>query len=405
MKRFLLLILISALLCGCSNSTNVTTISADRLAEETPSKIVIGIDDKSNGGSFDNGSIEGNSGSETQINSDPVTVNADVTVPLQSSYGIFGISTVGTTESEAFKIKDILLKNNDNEYGAAEYRVIQSRYGENYTWTSKGINLGISGYSSGISLGSEFSDFILNVFYPPTVNSATNINSFEQCNLGFCSREEAAKSVLKVLEQIGVTVHDNYEIYSLNRRDLQNAADAVLEKYPSIKDDGMFPTTIGSKYECYYIRFNAQYNGIPIYNQIINFKTIPDYFINNPEIEAIYSAEGLKYLRIADYPHQISLEKNVTDLISAEDAARIAVDKYKDVQTSSSISIDKLDLMYVYTPTVKNGKTSGEYSAMMTPSWICSGTLKYEAVNGTDRDEVELKIDIIVDAVTGKEII
>ena len=75
------------------------------------------------------------------------------------------------------------------------------------------------------------------------------------------------------------------------------------------------------------------------------------------------------------------------------------------MQTSSSISIDKLDLMYVYTPTVKNGKTSGEYSAMMTPSWICSGTLRYEAVNGTDRDEVELKIDIIVDAVTGKEII
>ncbi len=436
MKRLLTLLLMTILLCGCSSNSNITTVDVDKLAEETPSKITIDVDPISEGetsskatidvdsisdgetsskattdvdpiskDSSTNNPIKENSNSGEGTESGSIAVNADVTIPSQSSYGIYGVSFAKMSESDAFKIKNILWEGIAEKYDDVEYEVVKSRYGENYIWSNKSIRLGIGSYNSRISMNSEFSGFILNVFYPPTVNSATNVKSFEQCDLDFCTRKDAIEAVLEILEQIDVKVYDDPDVYSLNQRDLKNAANETLKKYPSIKDSGTFPTTIDSKYECYYIRFNAQYNGVPIYNQMINFKTIPDYFINNPEIEAIYSSEGLKYLQISNYPYQINLEKEVTELISAEDAARIAVDKYKDVKTSSSISIDKVDLMYVYTPTVKSDITSGEYSAMMTPSWVCSGTLRYNTVNSDDADKIELKNDIIIDAVTGKEII
>lgn len=439
MKRKLLALLVTAsLLCGCAKSEEIPTVDVGKIMEETPSKITIGDISENNisqnGGSdsmgensaaeippsvTDNSNTPNSSGesssaqtpssssgtqssaaANSQKRPDGVVINADVTVPQATSYGVYYSYTESCSEAKALEIKQILPVDQK-----AKYTVTNSRNGNNYHWRtddSEIPKLVINGYSSDITFDSELAWYIRYwVFDPPNPGKVTNIKFFEQRDLDFCTREKAVKTVTDILDKLEISVCPNPEIYSLDVKGLEKATAAIIEELPAREED---MKKADKSLECYYIRFNAEFGGIPIYNKMINYDTF-DGFMNNPEITAIVSANGLEYLYISRYPRKNELKNSVTTLIPAQSAAQKVVDKYGDI-ANTSVMIDKIELMYINDILDKKEIAERNGAVKLTPAWVCSGT-KWETLSkpGFGTWENEKHFEMLIDAVTGKQII
>ena len=367
-------------LCSCSKQQNISTVDIENLEGSSSEKVtLIGEDSK-------------------------MVVDADVLVPSKAEYGVY---TASYSNYEPQLVKSILLGDVEaklNEYPSEKNGIIET----SYIWNYENTELYFFDSTPMIMLTSDLYNFINCVFSPPYMSSEGNAEMFESCELSFCTGDEAVEAVLEILNELGINVADNPDVYSLSQSDLKSVVNLYTEN--NIFNDYQLeyiPDTVDSSHECYYIKFNAAYNGIPLYNQYLSYKTITDFTMSNPEINAIYSADGLKYLCVTFYRGDVQEIDEVTRLISAEAAAQTALNKYKDVVTASEINFDAIELMYVYTPLNGETKLNEKGSVKMSPAWVCSGTIvstEQDKFGGEDQLVTE-KVTVLIDAMTGMEII
>lgn len=361
-------------LSGCTSASDNSGIDIDDLSEQYSSEIRID----------ENSSIK---------------VDAEVIVPQNPHLGVYSASFM---DYDIEKVKSILLKDTDSE---PETTTIKN--GDIiYTWIGETERLSID--KTSIWFESDLSDFILNVFLPPTRKGKTNADLFSECDLDFCSRSEAIENVVYALSNMGIDVDPIPEIYSFTQSDLQSVKD-LYEKDTSFYpfDTSLYPKAVDKTDECYYMTFNAQYNNTPLYNELLIYKTINDFALGNPEINVIYSSEGIRYLYVMDYRREVRLTDSVTKVISAEEAAQKALNKYNEVVTTSEVNFDTIKLMYVYTPINSGGHGSDQSTVKMSPAWVCSGTIVKTEKSKTGGDDVTVseKVTVLIDAQTGVEII
>lgn len=346
--------------CSCSNGEiSQTVIDANQLSKNTPDKITVSAEDTAN-----------------TENNDTAIIDADVVLPDNTKYAVYNVSNRTRSEEEAKEIKNLLLNDPDADFELLKYDdgiMI-------YHWENNDRTLIVRGDNMDLGMITSFSNYVLDRFSPPSPNGALK-PEFEQHELGFCSIQSAANTVTEILNDIGISVVNPPEVFSI-----------------SLTEDAR-ETPI----ECYYMRFNMQYDSIPIYNELISYKTIPDYATFNPIVDAIYSTDGLMYLDVVDYLGNIEKAYDVTELITAEAAAQTTLNKYNDVVTTSSIVFDKIELMYVYIPDKK------DKVVRMSPAWICTGSnteiVDLSERGGTGTTEQIRKITVIINALDGKEII
>ncbi len=283
-----------------------------------------------------------------------------------------------------------------------------------YRWTNGDKELGFSNDEAFLEYTSDPAISINIIFGPPVQNNEGNAHLFEHRNddLDFCTREEAVKTVSDTLSELGISVYNKPVVYSLCQSDMQAVVDAECAKgefYQFDDDWQRVPVssyTVQKNQECYYIVFNAGWNGIPIYNGDLYYMAIKDLFIPQPKITAIYSADGLIELRVSQYHSIVKQGEKISQLISPEAAAQVIVEKYIDVVGMEKISFDEMSLMYVLTPYIENGKINSS-KVTMTPAWICTvNTTEYKYDRKTGKEGlVTEKETVFIDAQTGVEII
>ncbi len=286
-----------------------------------------------------------------------------------------------------------------------------------YKWTVGNTSLSVENNSHVISLFGDLSALIRYIIVLPNYNSDGNIEEFEHRNddLGFCTREQAVKSVKETLSKMDISVSGTADVYAFHQGDLQQYINKMIkdkkfyDPKTSVKDTTAKPLssyTVEKSQECYYIVFNEEYNDVPIYNQNFGYRTITDLTIFHPEIIAIYSSDGLVGLSVNDYRGNVSKTDKITQLITPESAAQAVAAKYKDVAGMERVDFDKVELMYVITPNHIDGKMNLE-KAKMIPAWVC--TVSYNQFtldrNTGNYNTVHFKKTVLIDAQTGAEII
>lgn len=337
-------------------------------------------------------------------NSSPKT---EIEIPESGDYYL---ATTEIMEYDAEKVKSIIFGDatvTDNTMNYPNQAPI-------YIWNYEDKELYVSNDSACVDYTSDLSTSINIIFKPPADGSEGNVKKFPCIgdDLDFCTRKEAVKSVSDILMKLGICVSENVDIYALSQGDMQEVVDEECAKgrfYQFDSEWHRIPVdsyTVQKNQECYYMVFNAAWNGVPIYNETLYYMTIKDLAIFHPTITAIYSADGLAELRISEYRLISGQGEKITNLISPETAAQAVGNKYKDVVGMETISFDKMSLMYVLTPYSENGKIVS-YKTNMTPAWVCTIEMTeytYDRETGTQAPVTSHK-NVLIDAQTGVEII
>lgn len=364
------------------------------------------------GGSGNSGNPENRENSENSETDNSEI--AEINIPKTAEY-IEGIAEFSLFEPE--KVKTALFGDADITPEIIDYN--DDRYPHPlYIWEKDGMELYINNNSMTVDLSSAFTLMLDHLAFLPNYNYDGDIGEFEHNadELDFCSREQAVKTVGEKLAEFGVNVSENADVYAVCQSDLQKKineriAENDLVDFNDYMKGAEEPKLITSytadkSQECYIIVFNAEYNGVPIYNYQFHYLTIKDLTIFHPEIKVIYSADGIIGLSIAEYRAKITEEEKITALISAETASQKVKEKYEDIAEIENLVFDKVELMYTIAPNYIDGKVNIS-KAKLIPAWVCT---VYVSKNGpnkrTGRDEITVDKDtILIDARTGEEII
>lgn len=406
------LMTVALLLAGCSETKEIPTIDVGKIVDETPSKITMSISsaeisqggevnsaatDLQDGDSADN-SVSSSSVLTNSETKSGISIDADVTVPQSTEFGTYMVFSGQCSEERAREIKEILLGGVD-----MQFLVSEARDGVTYVWENDKLGLDVHSRNSNIWLEGDFALNIRNAFFAPRPGHESNVELFEQRDLDFMTRGQAVQTITDILDKLNIKVCSDPDIYSLDENGLKAAKIDFEEHY-----GGGLPD-FDKSCECYYIKFNARFGEIPIYNEQINFQG-SEMVAPNPEITAIISADGLQYLSVNDYPSEYELKAPVTAMITAEEAANIAAEKYADA-SDIMIDIDEIKLMYIYDVPDKSEFSEYNGADKMHPAWICRGNAVHyvskeiQELRGNDTYSYTTQIDIIIDAVTRKEIL
>ncbi len=351
--------------------------------------------------------------STSNSSSDDSSIGNSSTTEVNVSNGLqCNICTAEYTDFDPEKVKSVLLGN----IGVTP-EITYNRSGNPiYSWRTDDSTLVVNSGSAMVSLTGYMMSMIENLFSRPNDRSNGNVDFYEHRNedLDFCTREAAIKDVTKKLEEIGVKVYEKADIYTLTQTDLQKAvnkacADGTFYDFHSISKDEakhLDSYTVKKSEECYYIVFNAEFNGIPIYNEPFSYQTLKDVTMFHPQIHAIYSVDGLVGLRISNYRGIVSANDNVTQLISPESVSQLVTTKYSEVEGIDQIAFNKVELMYVFTPNSIDGKIN-VLKARMIPAWVCTIEIRRQGYDRTTGQNglITSRDTILIDALSGVEII
>ena len=411
-------VMVVGMLSGCSGNANreLDYIDTSELATFSKPNIPpivfgesdsMGIDFSTNKGedisNWANNSFSSADNSITNSSS----ANTEFAVPTSGDYYS---ATTEIMEYDAEKVKSVILGN----VAVTNNTITYPDRAPIYVWNYEDKELYVSNDNACVDYTSSLSTSINIIFEPPAQENDGNAKKFPHIgdDLDFCTRSEAAKFVSNTLLNLGVSVSEEVDIYALCQGDMQAVVDEECAKGEFYQFDSEWQRipvdsyTVRKNQECYYMVFNAEWSGVPIYNDTLYYMTIKDLAIFHPTITAIYSADGIAELRISEYRSIVGQGEKITHLISPETAAQAVGEKYKDVVGMEEISFDKMSLMYVLTPYSENGKIVS-YKTNMIPAWVCTIKMTeytYDRETGTQAP-VTSYTNILIDAQTGLEII
>ncbi len=341
---------------------------------------------------------------------------AEIVIPNTSEYGVY---IAEHCEFDPEKVKTAILGDvsitpeiteNRDSHTNEDYKI--------YTWKKDDIVLWVNCRSWSFDLTSELSYVADHILYKPNKNHDGNIEAFKRLDepLDFCTPEQAVSDIRGKLAECGFNVSADADVYALHQDEMQQAIDELCAEGhfndpKEMRSKGnakpLASYTVDKSDECYYIVFNEEFGGVPIYNYIHNFETINGLDIFPPEITAVYSSDGLMGLMVNHYRGKITESEKVTQLITPQSAVQAVTAKYSDIG-ASEVEFDKVELMYVLTPNTIDGKIN-TLKAKLTPAWVCTA---YYTIWTTDKRQAEgvksyvtSKETVLIDAVTGAEII
>ncbi len=348
---------------------------------------------------------------------------AEIVIPKTSEYGIY-IAEFSAFDPE--KVKTALwgdvsitpeIIDLHDDHNNVDYKA--------YNWENGDLRLHADSYNSIFQLSSNLSTWIPHIFTEPNYNHDGAIEEYKRLDepLDFCTPEQAVNDIRGKLAECGFNVSADADVYALHQDDMQRIVDEQCAKGHFYDPDSLFDQdrskqpltsyTVKKSQECYYIVFNEEFGGVPIYNYHHSFETIKDLTIFHPKITAVYSADGLLGLYMSEYRGKITESEKVTQLISPESAAQVIKEKYSDMG-ASKVEFGKVELMYALTPNTINGKIN-ILKAKLTPAWVCTVYYtewrKDKRQQGADGNVTvgegyfTDKQTVLIDAVTGAEII
>lgn len=381
-------IMMIGLLAGCAN----TTASSD----------VLNIDDLNDSSLTPITPIYFNESNTDNVNQSD-DKNAEITIPDSTEYAICTAESAGCDPE---KVKVMLLGDTD---------ISPERVGKNnakYLWKKDGMELIVDPNTFDITFSGDVCEMIREVFSRPTRGQDGNIELFENINeeLDFCTPKDAARTVREKLLGIGVNVNEKADVYAFHKDDLQHVIDRECAEGVFYDPHSMFnesgPTPLKSyevkkSDECYYIVFQAEYTGIPIYDGIVSYKTIKDVVVFHPTICAVFSEDGIVGLEIKDYRGNITRSEDVKTIVTCERASEQVAAKYRDVVGVERIAFDTIELEYVIQPNYVNNKINLD-KARMSPAWVCTISVdRYQANKETGVEELmSQKETVLIDALT-----
>lgn len=407
------IILLIGALSGCANNekTELERVDVNDLATASKPEIPPIVFSENGGSKTSNSTAVGESTSnldgDNSTSNGNSAIDTEIMIPTSSDY----YSAVAEpVEFDAEKVKSIFFGNAD----VTDNTISRPDRNPIYAWEYEDKELSVCNDDATLDYTSDAATSINIIFGPPIQGNKGNADLFTHSgdNLDFCTRDEAIKAVSDTLSELGISVYNKATVYSLCQSDMQAVVDeeCAKGKFYQFNDEWqrilVTSYTVQKNQECYYIVFNADWNGIPIYNGNLYYRTIKDLVIFQPKITAIYSAEGLIELRIMEYYSITEQGEKISQLISPEAAAQVVGEKYKDVVGIEKISFDKMSLMYVLTPYTENGKINS-HKVNLTPTWVCTVEMTeytYDRETGTQAS-VTSQTDIFIDAQTGVEII
>ncbi len=399
-----------------ANSGNSSTGNSDN---STTSQS--GDQSSDNSGGASSGESGGASSGDSAGGAPAGNKTAEIVIPKTSEYGIY-IAEFCDFDPE--KVKTALL--GDVSVTPEVFDLPDRRNNVNYKayeWNTGDVSLHADSHVSIIHLTSELQHVVNRIFCAPDHNHDGNIEEFKRLDepLDFCTPEQAVNDIRGKLAQCGINVSANADVYALHRDEMQPMVDELCAegRFDDPKDalkgldaKPLTSYTLDKSDECYYIVFNEEFGGVPVYKYQFQYKTIKDLVIIHPEIYAVYTADGLKGLMVSEYRGNITESEKVTQLITPQSAVQAVTAKYSDMG-ASEVEFDKVELMYVVTPNTIDGKIN-VLKAKLTPVWVCTVYYtiwtagKKQDANGNVtvvEDYFTSKETVLIDAVTGAEII
>lgn len=232
------------------------------------------------------------------------------------------------------------------------------------------------------SYSTSFSGKITNYFSPSEDTGSFSVDQ----PFSFVEPEAAYQSILDTLHQLGYSDQESsYTCYSLDYQTLQG-----LTQGYSIKDTTEDVVEWSEADNCYYFFARQQHQGLPVYTGSADFPQ--DDIISCP-VQAIYSANGLERLSVANY-YEITQGEDVIQLLDFSAIAKKIGEKYGNILTGAQYTVNRAAL-YQAPCQSANGYD-------MKIAWLVVTT-----ESGTDSETGEAysyQLYSLIDAETGEEL-
>lgn len=189
-------------------------------------------------------------------------------------------------------------------------------------------------------------------------------------DLSFLPAKEAEAAVRELLEGCGLTLSEKTEIYSLTKEDLKEAEDYLdgLELLEDRSGESLKKGTWTTEDECYFMVFRGSEEGLPLYQYRRNGSE--DVLSIGTSIEAIYSAEGIRYLHIEN-PYQVIGENTEKQsILSMENALSKLAEMYEDILSDHENIVEQCYLCYL--PSFTNE------GIILQPAWYLEVKTAYD---------------------------
>lgn len=217
-----------------------------------------------------------------------------------------------------------------------------------------------------------------------------NLNKYPLTkNLDFATRETAFKNIQSTLASFGLEISNNYKAYALDHKTLQEEEFAI--DMDGNLDKSQCKTSWAKDDDCYYFLIRPTFKDIPMlytFDQSIENK-FNDF---NSPIKVIYTKKGIQSLDILSVFSPNKDEKKVT-LAPFDEIAETIAKPYTKIIGDTSYKVTDANLVYILDTAVTNGKYP------INPAWVV------HVQNPKSNEDNPPSVEIIIDAVTGKEIV
>ena len=236
-------------------------------------------------------------------------------------------------------------------------------------------------------------------------------------DLSFGSQQECFQKIRDVLKQLDITVTDEYTCYTIEHEAMSRVAQEYRNKMTQqaqeagvLNEDGTsmtedevmagFPDpNYTENDDCYYFKIFASVNGFPI-TWVENGIVENGGFMPGSMITAIYSKDGIVSLNCS-YIYQMKSEKEAVSGLDLEEAISALDSKYNSVIPDGKYEVE--DISFEYVPISEGDSISVE----LTPAWRfqMKHTVEVSKSDGDESRAVDLYEYVLINAVTGKEIL
>ncbi|MCM1251397.1 MAG: hypothetical protein NC321_01125 [Clostridium sp.] len=217
-----------------------------------------------------------------------------------------------------------------------------------------------------------------------------NMEVYKDTELPFAKSEDVYEEVKCALEQWGVLIGEEYELFGLDHKTMKeqeyvtNEAgeyDASLKKESWTEED-----------DCYYFRCTQEFHGMPIY--YYGYGVLRGYHNIGSAFKVKYDKDGFVEITI-ERPYDVRDMGKTVSIISAEDAVDCLIRKFNNIIMTDPVVVDKLSLQML-----PQRITPGSYE--LIPVWIFEGKEYWTLDDGTEK---AVSDKYMFNAETGKEII
>lgn len=274
--------------------------------------------------------------------------------------------------------QELDIRNDDGTTGKADY----------YNGEEK-ESLSITEHS--ISYYQNLAFYVMNTFHLEKGQQDYNADLYQKnTDFSFLSRKDALNKIIKELTALGINLDGNLiaNCYPLDYETMKKEEYAIDQN--GTLDRPSYKESWSSDDNCYYFCIRQSAEDLPVsYKYADTFNKIED---GNSPIQILISKNGIEMLRI-DKIFEISYTGTVK-LSDIDSIVKSISDKYNELLTTSSYTVNKLELQEIC---IKG--PGGKYT--VRPSWVAE---IYEYPDSQNVSEY-YQLQMIIDGQNAKEII